>query len=94
MDFYSNNGMHRIFNTFGLASLDRGIAIPDAALGVGYAEMRAPVPLTVSHTPALKQADVPEVKSVYDTYVKTQGNGLQLDSFPHSGYYGDAIGGF
>lgn len=93
-DFYGDNGMHRMFNNHGLKAIDRGVDVPDAALGIGFAEVTAPVPLLVSYAPIIKQPDTTPVVSVDDTFVKTKGNALQLDTFSQSGYYGEAIGGF
>lgn len=92
--FYSNSGYNRIFNNFGMKSLDRGVNVPDAALAIGYAELTAPVPVMVAMMPITRAPDVPPVESVNDTFVKTQGPGLRVDTFPRNGFYGSAIGGF
>lgn len=90
-DFYSNNGLNRIYNNFGMASLDRGINVPDAALAIGHGETLAPIGVVFSYTPIQRMQTSP-IESVNDTFVKTQGKGLQIDSFPMENYYGDSLG--
>lgn len=93
-DFYADNGLQRIYNNHGLASLARRVDVPDAALGIGFAEVTASIPLTVSYAPILKQPEVSPVVSIQDTFIKTKTPGLQIDTFSQVGYYGEAIGGF
>jgi hypothetical protein len=93
-DFYGNNGYQRTFNNHAMNVLARPINIPDAALGIGSAEVTKSVPLLVSYTPQMKAPELVPVKSIDDTFVKTQGQGLQISSFINTGYYGEAIGGF
>lgn len=93
-DFYAENGLHRIYNNHALHVLDKGINVPQPALGIGFAELTAPVPLTVSMTPILKMPDVAPVASVEDTFTKTKGGGLRIESFSQTGYYGESLGGF
>lgn len=94
MDVFANNGYHRIFNNIGLNALDRGIHIPDAALGIGFAENLAPVPLLASFQPIMKAPEPSAVESIEDTKAKLTGSLIKKDTFSFTPYYGDALGGF
>lgn len=88
-DFYSNNGLNRIYNNHGLSILDRGINIPDKNLGIGVAELTASVPLLVSYTPIMKAPEPSAVDESYDAYTKIGTGGLDISTFPMSTYYGE-----
>ena len=94
MDVYENNGYHRVFNNFGMGSLSRGINIPDAALGIGFAENLASVPLVLPNFAGQKDPYVSEITTITETKPKLQGNPINKDTFTFSPYYGDVIGGF
>src|SRR5690348_4788450 len=92
-NIYSNNGYQRIFNNAGIHSLDRGINIPDAALGIGFADFQAPVP--ISHysptQPAIQHATITAIEQ---TKLKGQGNPISTGTFQMGAYMGEALGGF
>lgn len=93
MDVYSNNGYQRIFNNVGLSELNRGINIPDPALGIGFAEFRAPVPI-VHYSPPMRSIKPSEITTIEQTKLKGQGNPITSGTFQMGGYMGEALGGF
>lgn len=91
--FFTNSGIHRIFNNIGMQLLDRGIDIPDPHLGIGFAEMQAPIPYQVEEMqPTQKKIQLPEIKSYNDTFIKTK-EATPAD-FGSAPWYGESIGGF
>lgn len=88
-DFYTNNGLQRVYNNHGLASLDKGINIPNEKLGIGWAELTASVPLLVSYAPIIKAPEPSAVDESYDAYTKIGTGGLNISTFPMSSYYGE-----
>lgn len=90
---YSNNGYQRIFNNVGIQGLDRGINIPDAALGIGFAEFQAPVPI-VHYSPPMKSIQPSTISTIEQTRLKGQGNPITADTFQMGAYMGPALGGF
>lgn len=90
---YTNNGYQRIFNNAGVITLDRGINIPDAALGIGFAENLASVPIS-SYSPPMKTIQPSEILTIEQTKLKGQGSPITAGTFQMGAYMGEALGGF
>lgn len=89
-DFYSNNGLHRIYNNHGMKSLTRRIDIPDIDLGIGFAEFTGNV-AEGNYLPTQHFNVVSEAQDVQDTFILGKG-GLNIESFPMDNYYGEVLG--
>lgn len=92
-NIYTNNGYQRIFNNVGSHALDRGINIPDAALGIGFAEFQAPVPIH-HYSPPQKSIKPMPISTIEQTKLKGTGNPIGAGTFQMGAYYGEALGGF
>lgn len=87
-------GYHRIFNQFAIQEVDRGIDIPDAHLGVGFAEVTAPTPLFVRYEAVVKAPQIPKLSTLEQASIDGQGRAVSLKDFPNMGYFGEQLGGF
>lgn len=88
------NGYHRVFNGHGLRQLDRTVDVPDAALGVGFAEFHASTPLRIQYEPVVQTPVFSKVTSIENASSKGMGEQVHFSQFPNTGWFGDQIGVF
>lgn len=88
------DGYHRIFSAHALRQVDRGIDVPQPALGVGFAERTASLNMPMVFSPIQKNPTYGKIVTLDHAAVDGQGDPLDASSFPRSGYMGDMLGGF
>lgn len=86
-------GYHRIFNGFAFQEVNRGLDIPDPALGIGFAETLAPI-ITNNLAPLQKPPVQRPITSLDQASVDGQGAPVSMSMFPNTGYLGEMLGGF
>lgn len=88
------DGYNRIFNMHGLKQLDRTIDIPDAALGIGFAERHASTPLRISYEPVVQTPVFQKIRSMEDAGSGGIGEQVNQNQFPNTGWLGASLGVF
>lgn len=88
-------GYHKQMNQHALIQIDRTVDIPEPALGIGAAEMLAPIRAGVDYFYNLKQPRmvIPDIKAYDKAAVDGNSTKLTLDMFPAFGYMGEQLGG-
>jgi hypothetical protein len=87
------DGYHRVFNNFAVNTMQKRVDIPDAALGVGFAENLAPTPLTLFYESGNNQTAIYEkVSTSMDASSKGLDNQYTNKDFPSVGWFGDSYG--
>lgn len=86
-------GYHKMFNLRLFQTLDTSVDMPDAQLGIGYAEDLTPKPLVLHYQNQLNQkAMLQHVQSVTDASPKLQGESVPLSDFLNTGWLGNPYG--
>lgn len=88
------DGYHRSFNMHGLKQLDRTVDVPDAALGIGFAEHLASTPLRIKYQPVVQSPVFNKITSIEDASAKGTGEQVSLSAFPNTGWLGGYGGDF
>lgn len=88
------DGYHRNFNIWGFKEVNRGVDMPDADLGVGFAEVLSPTPLLVRFEPKVQPLKQAPLKTLEQASIDGQGRSVSMGDFPNTGYLGEQLGGF